>query len=132
MSMGSMRNVLNTLSSSFKIPSEPVTPLPPPLLLSGANLRTGLSAKDIASKIISRQSEGGAPSGDFYQSTENISEAMERVRVEEIVNAILTQAKVEVVIPAGVPVTTTGGNAAGPVVSQGATTNLAQGSGTIR
>lgn len=132
MSKGSMSNVLNTLSSAFKIPSQPVTPLPPPLLLSGANLRSGISAKDTAAKVISRQSEAGAPVGDIYNSTENISEAMERIRVEEIVNTLLTQAKVEVVIPAGVPVTATGANAGGPVVVQGATTNLAQGQGVLR
>lgn len=132
MSIGSMSSVLNTLSSAFKLPNQPVTPLPPPLLLSGANLRTGLSAKDIASKVISRQSEAGAPVGDIYNSTENVAEAMERIRVEEIVNAILTKSKVEVVIPAGIPVTAAGANAAGPVVAQGATTNLASGQGVVR
>lgn len=132
MGLGSMSKVLNTLSSAFKIPNEPVTPLPPPLILSGANLRTGLSAKNIASKIISRQSEAGAPSGDIYNSTNNISETMERIRVEEIVNAVLTQSKVEVVIPAGVPVTAAGANAGGPVVAQGATTNIAVGQGVVR
>lgn len=132
MSIGSMSNVLSTLSSAFKLPNQPVTPLPPPLVMSGANMRTGLSAKDMASKIISRQSEAGAPVGDIYNSTESITEAMERIRAEEIVNALLTKSKVEIVVPAGIPVTATGANAAGPVVSQGATTNLAQGQGVLR
>ena len=30
--------VLNIILSAFSIPEEPVTPLPPPLILTGANL----------------------------------------------------------------------------------------------
>lgn len=131
---GSISNVLNTLKAAFKVPQQPVTPLPPPLIVSGGNLRPGLSSRDIASKIIERQSEAGAPNGPaIYQSTNNVSEAMERVRVEEIVNAILTQSKVDVALPPGIPVSTVGvGNIGGPVTSQGATTQIATGNGIIR
>lgn len=133
-SIGNISKVLEIINSAMKIPRQPSTPLPPPLIMSGAKLRPGISSKEITGNIISRQSEAGAPVGDAtFDSTENISESMERIRVEEIVNAVLTQAKVDVVIPPGVQVSTVGiGNYGAPVISQGATTNMAIGDGIIR
>lgn len=129
----SISSIINTVSAAFQLPKQPVTPLPPPLITLGAKLRTGLSARDIASRIISRQSEAGAPSGDIFESSNNISEAMEVIRIEEIINAILTESKVDVVIPPGVPIAAVGvGNLAAPVISQGATTSFGIGDGIIR
>lgn len=131
--LGSITSILNIILSAFNIPKQPVTPLPPPLLLVGAKLRPGITASEIASRIISRQSEGGLVVGDVFGDGPNTAEAMELIRVEEIVNAILTEAKIEVVIPPGVAVSTVGvGNLGIPVISQGATTNIAVGSGVIR
>lgn len=118
--------------SAFNMPSTPLTPLPPPLLLSGGNSRSGLSARNIASRIISRQSEAGAPVGAMIDGSKNISEAMEVIRIEEIVNALITEAKIEIIVPPGVPIVGVGGNAGGPVVVQGATTSYGQGAGVIR
>lgn len=131
--MSSMSNILNIISAAFSTPQQPVTQLPPPLLMVGANLRPGLSAKTIASRIISRQSEAGAPAGDIFSKSNNIAESMEVIRVQEIINALLLDGKIEIVIPPGVQVTTIGvGNLGGPIISQGATTNIAQGYGLIR
>jgi len=132
-SMSSMSSVLSTLNAAFKVQQKPVTQMPPPLLMVGAKLRPGLSARQIASRIISRQSEAGAPVGDIFSEDNNISEAMETIRIQEIVNAILTEAKVEITIPPGIQVSTIGvGNYGAPVVSQGATTAIASGDGIIR
>ncbi len=107
--------------------------MPPPLLLAGAKLRPGLTASSIASRIISRQSEAGLVVGDVFGDGPNTSEAMELIRVEEIINAILTEAKIEIVIAPGIAVTTMGtGNLGAPVLSQGATTQIAVGEGIIR
>lgn len=126
-------NVTKILQNAFTSAREPISPLPPQLLMVGANLRPGLSALEIASRIIARQSEAGAPVGNIFSDGENISEKMELIRIQEIISAILTEAKIEVVIPPGIQVTTVGaGNLGGPVISQGASTNLAQGSGVIR
>lgn len=128
-----MSNILNLIKGAFSIPKKPLTPLPPPLLLTGANLRTGLSAKDIASRIISRQAEAGAPVGDIYSDSGNVSELMEVIRVQEIINALQLEGKIEIVIPPGVMVQTVGiGNAGIPIISQGATVNIAHGQGVIR
>ena len=131
--LGSISSILSIVLSAFSVPKQPVTPLPPPLLLIGANLRPGVTASEIASRIISRQSEAGLVVGDVFGDGANTAEAMELIRIEEIINSLLTEAKIEVVIPPGVAVQTIGiGNLGAPVVSMGATTTIAVGSGVIR
>lgn len=129
----SISNILNIIQAAFDAPRTPVEALPPQLLLIGAKLRPGLSTRSITSKIISRQSEAGAPVGDIYTNQSNVMESMILIIVEEVVNALQLDAKIEIVIPPGIQVTTTGsGNLGGPVVSQGMTTSIASGSGVIR
>jgi hypothetical protein len=71
--------------------------------------------------------------GDVFADGPNVEEAMELIRIKKIVNALLNEAKVDVVIPPGIQVITVGiGNLGAPVVSQGATTTLAIGDGIIR
>lgn len=131
--LSTMSGVLNIISTLFTVPQEPVAPLPPPLILTGAKLRVGLSAQNIAARIISRQSEAGRPIGDTFGDGPNVEEIMELIRIEEIINALLNEAVVNVVLPPGISVTTIGvGNMGAPVVSQGATTTLGIGDGIIR
>jgi urease gamma subunit len=131
--LSSMNGILNTILSAFSVPEQPVTPLPPPLILFGAKLRPGLSSQSIAAEIISRQSESGRVVGDVFADGPNVEEAMELIRVQEIVKALLNEAKIEVVIPSGVQVLTVGiGNLGAPVISQGATTSIGIGDGVIR
>lgn len=131
--LGSISGVLNIILSAFSIPDEPIAPLPPPLIMVGAKLRPGVSAQAVASRIISRQSEAGRQVGDVFADGPNNEEAMELIRIEEIINAILTESKVDVVIPPGISVTTIGvGNLGAPVISQGVTTTMGIGDGIIR
>jgi hypothetical protein len=131
--LNSISSVLNLILSAFSIPDEPVAPLPPPLIITGAKLRVGLSAQTIAARIISRQSEAGRPVGDIFTDGPNVEEAMELIRIEEIVNSLQLEAVVNVVIPPGVQVTTIGvGNLGAPVISKGATTGMSIGDGIIR
>lgn len=133
MTNSSMSNVLKTLKAAFSVPRTPVESLPPMLILSGAKMKPGLSARNIASKVISRQSKAGAPVGNVFSENTNIMESMIVVIVEEVVSALQLDAKIEIVVPPGTQVTTTGiGNFGGPVISQGATTNIAVGEGVIR
>lgn len=128
-----MTNVLKTLNAAFSIPRTPLLSLPPQLLLAGANIRPGLSPRSIASRVISRQSEAGAPAGDIFSEETNVMESMITIIIQEVIDSLQTDAKIEIVIPPGVQVMTTGaGNLGGPVVSQGVTTNIAKGSGVIR
>lgn len=130
--LNSLSNIIKSIISIFGKVDTPLKPLPPPLLLTGANLRPGMSAKEMASNIIARQSEAGAPVGNLFSDGKNIAEAMEVIRCEELLKMLQLKSKIEVVIPPGVAVSTVGANAAGPVVSQGATTQIAQGYGVIR
>lgn len=129
----SLSSVLKLVNGAFNSVKKPLLPLPPPIILTGANLKTGLNAKDITARILSRQSEAGAPVGDIFSENGNISEKMELIRVQEIIKAIHLTGKVEIVIAPGVQVTSVGiGNLGGPVITQGATTSIAFGSGIIR
>lgn len=128
----SINSIIELILAAFRIPDTPVTPLPPPLLL-GANTRPGITSSAIASRIISRQQEAGCVVGDVFADGPNTTEAMVKIMAEEIVNAILTEAKVEITIPPGIPVQTFGiGNLGLPVVSAGLTTSLASGVGVLR
>lgn len=129
--LAGISTVIGIIMSAFKLKFNPQTPLPPPLIYAGANLRQGLSAQQIASRIISRQQEAGAPVGALPDGSDNVAEKMEKIRMEEIINAILTEVRVDVVIPPGIPITAVGGNAGGPIIVQGATTNFASGKGVI-
>lgn len=130
--LNSLSNIIKSITAIFGKVDTPLSPLPPPLLLTGANLRPGMSAKEMASNIIARQSEAGAPVGNLFSNGNNIAEAMEVIRCEELLKMLQLKSKIEVVIPPGVPVSTVGANAAGPVISQGATVQIAQGYGVIR
>ena len=131
--LGTVSGVLNTLLAAFNIPQAPIAPLPPPLIMLGSVLRPGLSAKMIAARIISRQSESGRQVGEIFADGPNVEEEMEVIRIEEIINAILTESVVNVVIPPGIAITTTGvGNLGIPVISQGETKTIGIGNGIIR
>ena len=92
-----------------------------------------MSSKQLAARIISRQSEAGAPVGDIWGDGENVMEGVITIASEEIVNMIQTEAKVDVVVPPGIPLTSVGvGNYGAPVVSQGYTTSYKQSNGIIR
>jgi hypothetical protein len=131
--LSSINGVMNTVLAAFNIPSTPIEPLPPPLIMFGAKLRPGLSAQSIAAEIISKQSNAGRVVGDVFADGPNVEEAMEVIRVKAIIEALLNEAKVEVVINPGISVSTIGvGNLGAPVSSQGATTAMGIGAGIIR
>jgi len=122
---GSLAIIAGILKRVFKIPTR-LKPISKEEILLGAQFREGLSAIDIASKIIERKKEIGINIGPLPSGARNIDLQMEVIRVEEITNAILTKMKIEGAMAPGVPVTATGGNAGGPIVVQGLTTNSAK------
>jgi hypothetical protein len=107
--------------------------VPSILLSSGVIARPGISPIMVASRIISRQEEAGAPFGPLKDGSRNVAEAMERIRVEEIVKALQEDSQIQIVIPpGGIMVQTNGANAGGPVVSLGSNTNYVSGMGIIK
>jgi hypothetical protein len=129
----SIYGVLNIILSAFKLPQTPIEPLPPPLIMVGASLKPGVSSKEIASRIISRQSEAGLPVGDVFADGPNSTEAMLSIQCEEIINSLLTESVVNVVIPPGVGIVGVGiGNLGAPIIVQGFTTTMGVGNGIMR
>jgi len=108
------------------------TSVPAPLILTGAELRPGLSATKIASTIIQRKSEAGLPIGALPSGGVSPDELMERIRIEEIIKAIQQDAKITVAIPPGTTLTATGASPSGPVTVFGSTITITTGFGVIQ
>jgi hypothetical protein len=124
-------SVVKTLLNFFKIPETVAPRIPPPtVILSKA--RPGLSPSKIAARIIRRQSEVGAPIGDLPDGTESITEKMEVIRIEEIINSLTTEARITTAIEPNIQVVSTGANAGGPIVTNGQTVTLGSGYGVIQ
>lgn len=126
-----IQSISGIIKNLFKVPS-PLTPITKEEILIGTKFREGLSAIDIASRIIERKKEAGIGIGPLPSGAENVDLQMEVIRVEEILNALLTKAKIEIAIPPGIKVTAVGANAGGPIVVQGATIDIVKGEGIIR
>lgn len=129
----SIEGVLDTILAGFTVPEEPVSALPPPLIMLGGKLRPGISTLSVVSNVISRQAEAGLPVGDVFADAPNSNEAMVKIIVQEVINTLLNECVVNVVIDPGVAVVTTGvGNLGAPVISMGYTTTMGIGNGIIR
>lgn len=121
--MGTIGIIAALFKNAFKPPKK-LKPLPTGLILLGTKYRSGISSIDIASKIIERKKEIGIDIGPLPSGARNIELQMEVIRVEEIVNALLTDAVVECEIAPGTQVTVGG--------SVGATTQLVKLKGILR
>jgi hypothetical protein len=108
-SVSSMSSILKILLAAFSMMKQPADTLPPPLVMIGSKLRPGLSARDIAARVISRFSESDAISGEIFQEGNNVMAALEVIRMEEIVNAIQTEMKITSTIDPGAILVQTNG-----------------------
>lgn len=129
----SVEEVIQIIQAVLINTSTPPTDVPSPLILLADTNKKGISARDVAKKIIIRQAEAGAPVGPLPDGNESVSEKMEYIRIQEIFQHLIENAKIKVVLPPGTPVTATGVGADGiPVTVQGATTGIATGSAIIQ
>lgn len=129
--MGIFTTISSLLKNAFKPPKRLKT-IPTGLILFGTKFRTGLSPIDIASKIIERKKEVGGGIGPLPSGAKNIDLQMEVIRIEEIINALTTDAVIEIEIPPGIKLTASGGNAGGPIQVVGATLDIVKAKGIIR
>ena len=130
--MESIMSICDLVTSAIETVRIPATLLPAPIVYAGSVSKPGISPMMVASKIISRQQEAGAPYGPMPDGSANVAEAMEVIRVEEIMKAIHDDAQIQISIPpGGVIVTAAGGNAGGPVTVTGFNTNFVTGVGTL-
>ena len=112
MTIATIFEAINKLISKVRAP---MTQIPAILLACSAIQRPGLSPMLIASNIIRRQSEAGAYFGPLADGSRNISEAMEVIRVEEMVKAIKEDLNIQGAIPTGAATMTgTAATAGGP------------------
>lgn len=130
--LSSISGVLKLILSAFSLPQQPAQTVPPQLIFLGAKMRTGMSAKNLAARVIARRSEAGAITGDVFADGPNVEEALEVIRCEELINMLTTEVRVDVAVDPGINVTAIGvGNLGIPVIVQGATTNIGTGTGLL-
>lgn len=126
----SSTSIINSLLGLFRIPNAKSQTLPTPLILA-TKARPGMSPSKVASRIIQRKAEAGIPTGPLEGGSVAPDEVMERIRVEEMVNALTTEARVDVAIQPGTALQATGANAGGPVQSFGTVVGIASGNAQI-
>jgi hypothetical protein len=121
--MGGIDKIVEKITNVVDKIRVPVIPIPAILLLCSVFRRPGLSAMIIASKVIRRQSEFGAPTGALPDGSPNKMNALISIMAEEIVREIQKSCVVESVIPpGGMTITGFGANAGGPVTIIGTNT----------
>ena len=131
--LSSISSILNIISGAFKILQTPAQPIPPPILLVGKNSRPGMSARNLAARMIARyESEAGESMGNVFADGDNKAAIKVLIMAQEIVSMIQTEAKVDVLIdPGAINVTVTGSAGPVPVVGQGANILYAVGGGGV-
>lgn len=122
------KSILNGLLNLFKVPTTIQTPIPKQLILASKG-RPGLSPKLMASRVIQRQAEAGLNVGPLGTGEINSAEIMERIRMEEIVNSITTEMKIDLAITPGGKSVVTGTAGPIPVVGNAIITDIMGGSG---
>lgn len=130
----SISKVLKLLLGAFNLMQKPAQTIPPFLLLAGAEMRPGMSGRDLAANVISRmESDAGIPMGDIFDDGPNAISSAMLIQAQEQISHIQTKAKVTSVIkPGSVQITAVGGNAGGPIVVQGSNVSLTQNSGILQ
>jgi len=120
------KSVLSGLLNLFKMPMSMSQTMPTPLILA-TKAKPGMSPSQIASRIIKRQSEAGLPVGPLPSGQTSPAEIMERIRIEEMVSSLTSEARIDVAIQPGTAIQGTGGNAGGPVQVVGTVLGIASG-----
>lgn len=128
-----IQQIASTIEKLLTQARAPLTIVPSILLACSAIQMPGVSAKSIAANIIKRQGEAGAPLGAAADGSQNISEAMEVIRVEEIVKGFKQMGRIDSSLCAGsIQVAGTVQTAAGPGTFQGTNINCCNIYGIIR
>ena len=95
--------------------------IPFPLIFLSAQ-RSGLSALNIAMKVLAKKKELGLPVGNYEDGSANANDLMWLAFAQATVSEIQENGKITVVIPPGTQLIASGGNAGGPIVVYGTTT----------
>jgi hypothetical protein len=117
----SINKVLDILLGAFNLAKKPSPDIPPFLLLAGAKLKPGMSARNLSANIISRmESDIGIPMGDVFADGPNAIASTMLVQSQEHISHIQQNARISTAIsPGSVLVSGIGSSAVGPVPFQG-------------
>ena len=117
------KSILNGLLSLFKIPTTNNSSIPKQLILASKS-RPGLSAKKMAARVIQRQSEAGLNVGPLGTGEISPAEIMIKITMEEIVDAITTEMKIDLAVTPGGVGAVTGTAGPLPVVGNSVITTI--------
>lgn len=117
----SITKVLDIILGAFNLTKSPANDIPPFLLLAGAKLKPGMSARNLSANIISRmESDIGIPMGDVFADGPNAIASTMLVQAQEQVSHIQQNARVSSAIsPGSILVKGVGTSIAGPVSFDG-------------
>ena len=125
-----VQNISSFIQNKMSIP---LIPVPAIMLICSTIKRPGLSPMLIASRIITRQQDFGAPVGVNIDGSPNMMNQLFYVIADEIVTALKMEGKVEVAIPpGGITTIGTGANAGGPVIVTSNNITPVSGNGIMR
>ena len=133
----SIKTIAGVIKGLF-VPSTPPLPIDKVTLRTGVVWREGLSKSDLWADIQTTKSKMGIPIGPLPSGARNIDNIVEKIRVDKTIEALMTKAKVEVVIPEGAifvrikGITSDGAAVEGVGQNTTPIAGIAQGQGIIR
>ena len=111
----SIYDICNAIEKAIAVVRKPLVQIPTVLAVCGAVNKPSLSPMLIAVSIIARRPEAGAYCGPAPDGSQNVDEAMEVIRIEEICKAIKNDLSIQGGIPpGGIHLTGTAMTNAGP------------------
>ena len=130
--MISTKRRCTSIENIFKANKQPAKLLPLVIMSSSLLKRPGLSAMESAAKVISSQSDFGAPtSAQFSDGTNNMMNQLIYYIIKEVYRAFQEDANIQVVVPPGsITSIGQGENAGGPVIVT-STNNIGRASAQI-
>lgn len=118
--MNGLEKIVSAITKLIEKARTPFVPIPAAILACSIFKRPGMSAMIIASNIIRRQSEFGAPTGPLPSGAPNKMNALIYVIADEIVKELQHNCIIESVAPAGtLNITGTGMSPVGPITFTG-------------
>jgi hypothetical protein len=129
--MSSIASLTSQIKDLLKVPNVKSAKVPKQLITQARN-RPGLSVTELESRMLSAMADEGRKIGTFDDGTRDMMADFGRILLKVIVEGFQQDAKITVAIDPGLKLQATGGNAGGPVQSQGQTTDYGIGGGIIQ
>ena len=109
-------------------------PIPPLTLVQilAAKTRSGLSSDQIHARIIGRFPEAGIPVGPLNNGSANVMDLYTKILIEEVVDAIQNDMRVDIAVDSGILGQGVGANAGGPILTTNTTIKPHTGTGVAR